>query len=79
MEPVEAALARIQARTLAISIDSDVLFPPPEQELIARHIPGARYARIDSTYGHDGFLIEGDALTVTIAPFIAPPQRATAS
>jgi homoserine O-acetyltransferase len=63
---VAAALARVQARTLVLGISSDVLFPPSEQQLLARHIPGAMYAEMDSPYGHDGFLIE----TAQIAHFL---------
>ncbi|MBG8552996.1 homoserine O-acetyltransferase family protein [Hymenobacter guriensis] len=56
-------LAGIQARTLVVSISSDVLFPPAEQRLLARHIPGAMYAEMESGFGHDGFLIETAQIT----------------
>ena len=52
------ALAQIKARTLVVGIRSDILFPPSEQQFLARHIPHAVYEEIDSLYGHDGFLIE---------------------
>lgn len=52
------ALEQIKARTLVVGIRSDVLFPPTEQQFLARHIPDAVYEEIDSLYGHDGFLIE---------------------
>ena len=52
------ALAQIKARTLVVGIRSDLLFPPTEQQFLARHIPEAVYEEIDSLYGHDGFLIE---------------------
>lgn len=60
---VATALGRIQARTLVIGISSDVLFPPAEQQVLARHIRGATYAEMDSAYGHDGFLIETAQIT----------------
>ncbi|GAA4382629.1 homoserine O-acetyltransferase MetX [Hymenobacter koreensis] len=63
---VEAALARVQARTLVLGITSDVLFPVSEQQELARLIPGAMYAEMESPYGHDGFLIE----TAQIAHFL---------
>ncbi|GAA4014212.1 homoserine O-acetyltransferase [Hymenobacter fastidiosus] len=66
---VEAALRRIQARTLVIGISSDVLFPPAEQQLLARHIPGAQYAEMDSGFGHDGFLIETAQITHLLERF----------
>lgn len=63
---VKDALAQVKAKTLAVGISSDILFPPSEQKLIAEHIPGAVYAEIDSLYGHDGFLIETDTITKLI-------------
>ncbi|MDP4711394.1 MAG: homoserine O-acetyltransferase [Saprospiraceae bacterium] len=55
---LEAALQRVKANTLAISIGSDLLFPAAEQLFIAEHIKGASYANVDSIFGHDGFLTE---------------------
>jgi homoserine O-acetyltransferase len=55
---VESALSKIRAKTLVVGITSDVLFPIREQVRIAKYIPNANLATINSTYGHDGFLIE---------------------
>lgn len=63
---VKDALAQVKAKTLAVGISSDILFPPSEQKLITQHIPGATYAEIDSLYGHDGFLIETETITKLI-------------
>ncbi len=63
---VVKALSGIKARCLVIGITSDILFPPEEQSFIASHIPGAVYKEIDSTYGHDGFLIEFEAMATAI-------------
>lgn len=60
------AMAEVKAKTLVIGITSDILFPPVEQRKIAELIPGSSYREIDSTYGHDGFLIEFEAMTQTI-------------
>jgi homoserine O-acetyltransferase len=60
---LRTALGRIRARTLVLGITSDVLFPPPEQQLLARYIQGAMYAEMDSKFGHDGFLIETTQIT----------------
>ncbi len=57
------ALGQIRSRTLVVGIRSDLLFPPAEQQFLARHIPNAVYEEIDSLYGHDGFLIEFRPLT----------------
>ncbi|ROS61993.1 homoserine O-acetyltransferase [Frigoribacterium sp. PhB160] len=63
---VESALARVTARTLVLGIDSDRLFPVPDQRAIARLVPNGiddgEAAVIASEYGHDGFLIEDDAV-----------------
>ncbi len=67
---VEFALQRIRAKTLVIGIQSDVLFPVEEQVFLANNIPGARLDIIDSLYGHDGFLIENEAIANLIRSFL---------
>ena len=72
---IEAALARVTAATLVLSIDSDRLFPVPDQERIAAgirtSITGARPLVITSDFGHDGFLIEGERVGAAIARLLA--------
>ncbi|WP_345270227.1 homoserine O-acetyltransferase family protein [Nibrella viscosa] len=65
------ALGQIKARTLSVGIKSDILFPPSEQQFLARHIPDAVYQEIDSLYGHDGFLIEFKPLSQIIRKWMA--------
>jgi homoserine O-acetyltransferase len=64
---VAAALARVTARALVLGIDSDRLFPVDGQREIAAgistNIDGDEPAVISSDYGHDGFLIEFDAVS----------------
>lgn len=67
---VKKALKKIKAKTLVISIDTDVLFPPLEQKLITKHIKKAKYKIVKSNYGHDGFLIEYDQLAKIIGKFL---------
>jgi homoserine O-acetyltransferase len=67
---IEVTLAEIKANTLVIGIQNDVLFPVTEQEFLAQHIPGASYHMVHSDYGHDGFLIETNALTSLISTFL---------
>ena len=67
---VTEALAFVKANTLVIGIDNDVLFPLAEQEFLAKNIPGAEFQSLKSAYGHDGFLIETDALTNVIGNFL---------
>lgn len=57
-ESVEKALGRISAKTLTISINSDLLFPVEEQIFIAQSIKNAEHKVFSSIYGHDGFLVE---------------------
>ena len=64
-----AAMQQIKATTLVISISSDILFPPSEQQFLAATIPGAAYKSIESIYGHDGFLLEFDQITTVIRNF----------
>lgn len=66
----EEALSDIRAEALVIAVDSDILFPPSEQQFIADHIPGARYHEISSHFGHDGFLIEVEAIQKILEPFL---------
>ncbi|MCL4123769.1 UNVERIFIED_CONTAM: hypothetical protein GTU68_061524 [Idotea baltica] len=58
----EKALKQITAKTITISISTDILFPPEESAFIAQHIPNAQSFEIDSLYGHDGFLLEHDKI-----------------
>jgi homoserine O-acetyltransferase len=55
---IAAVLRHIPQRTLVMAITSDILCPPKEQQFIAEHLPNATYIEIDSSYGHDGFLVE---------------------
>lgn len=65
---VELSLSQITAKTLAIGIETDLLFPVSEQERIATHIPNARLEVIGSVFGHDGFLIESETIEKLVLP-----------
>ena len=58
---VEAALARVTARALVAGVDSDRLYPLALQQQVAEAL-GVPLQVIASPYGHDGFLIEVDAV-----------------
>ena len=60
---LESVLNGIRTKTLVMGITSDLLCPVQELQFLARNIPGARFAAIDSLYGHDGFLVETEAIT----------------
>ncbi|HVZ26099.1 MAG TPA: homoserine O-acetyltransferase [Sediminibacterium sp.] len=51
-------LRTIRQPTLIIGIRSDILCPLAEQQFLADHIPDTCFWEIDSSYGHDGFIIE---------------------
>jgi homoserine O-acetyltransferase len=68
---VAVALASIRARTLVLGITSDVLFPLSEQHTIAQGIAGAVYGELDSSFGHDGFLLETAKITQALEVFYA--------
>jgi homoserine O-acetyltransferase/O-succinyltransferase len=64
------ALSRVRARCLVLNIDSDCLFPPESGRRLAALLPDAEYVQISSAFGHDGFLIEFDALAVILKDWI---------
>ena len=59
---MEDVLKSIKIKTTIIGISSDMLCPVAEQKFMAKHIPNAVFTEIDSPYGHDGFLIEGEMI-----------------
>lgn len=67
---INDALKSIKANTLVIGIENDFLFPICEQKYLADHIDNASFKELKSAYGHDGFLIETDALISIIGSFI---------
>lgn len=67
---MQQALGRINCPTLVIGLTTDIIFTPAEMRSLASMIPGARYAEIDSPFGHDGFLVEADQLNDLLKPFI---------
>jgi homoserine O-acetyltransferase len=64
-----AVLKRITQPALVVSVSSDALYPPCEQAFLAQHMPNSCYKILDSVHGHDGFLIETEALGELIAGF----------
>jgi homoserine O-acetyltransferase len=69
-QSITDALAQIRSNTLVIGIENDLLFPISEQQYLAEHIKDAEFYSVKSAYGHDGFLIETDALTSIISNFL---------
>ena len=63
-------LETIQQPTLIIGINSDILCPLDEQAFMAKHMINAELYAIDSTYGHDGFIIETQKITTLLKDWI---------
>ena len=67
---IDSLLKSLEMPVLSVSISTDILFPPQEMKDIADKIPNARYAEINSRFGHDGFLVEHEALNTIINEFL---------
>lgn len=65
-ETLQQILASVRVNTLCIGISSDQLFPLAEQRFLSDNIPNARLEIIESSKGHDAFLIEGNLISQLI-------------
>jgi homoserine O-acetyltransferase len=70
---LEPVLNGITQRTLIIGISSDILCPLIEQKFIANNLPDATLVEIDSTYGHDGFMVESKIISQHLAEWLGNP------
>jgi homoserine O-acetyltransferase len=72
--PLQDVLKGIKARALVIAFKSDWLYPAYQSKEIVKacKLSGmeATYCEIDSTYGHDAFLLEIDEETHLISHFL---------
>ena len=72
---VLSALRRIKSKVLLIGISSDLLFPPVEVRGLAVELRragvDATYRQLQSTFGHDAFLLEFAQLSQIIGEFLA--------
>jgi len=72
---IASALARVQATSLVLGIDSDRLFPVEGQAVIAAHLPrsihGTEPVVLSSSFGHDAFLIEEEAVGTWLARLLS--------
>ena len=71
---VDAAISRIKSPALVMSISSDMLYPPYQQErlrdLLVANGSRCGFYEIDSPDGHDGFLIELQQIGSLLEGFI---------
>jgi homoserine O-acetyltransferase len=70
-----SALARVEATSLVLGIDSDRLFPVEGQRMIARHLPRSLHGTdpvvLSSSFGHDAFLIEEAAVGAQLSDLLS--------
>ena len=67
-------LRSVEQPALVVSVSTDALYPPEEQQLLFEHLPSARYEVLECAHGHDGFLIETERLGEMIARFRSANQ-----
>ncbi len=76
---VANALRRVRVPTLNVSISSDTLYPCHQQErthdLLVEAGAPSRHVTIDSPHGHDGFLIEADAVGAVLSEFLTMVEK----
>lgn len=66
---LELALKSISSRVLVVGVSSDLLFLPEESRLLSTHLTHGIYREIQSTVGHDAFLIEFGQLVTFLKQF----------
>ncbi len=76
---IDVAMRRVRVPCLVMSISSDNLYPPHQQQLLrdvlaAQGTP-CQYVTIDSPDGHDGFLLETDQVGLPLAAFLAEVEK----
>lgn len=67
---VEEALALVCAKTLVVGIDSDRMFDVDQNWQIAAGIADAEFHVLHSEHGHDGFLVEEEAVGELVGKFL---------
>lgn len=76
---LDAAMARVQARTLLISFSSDWLYPTSDSRAIAdaltRQGRPVEHVELPTSAGHDAFLIDADAQRPFITGFLDEVAR----
>ncbi len=62
-------LKKVDIPVAVIGIDTDILYPPEEQQELASIIPNAFYYEVKSPHGHDAFLIEFEQMNKFLGSF----------
>ncbi|HEV2112394.1 MAG TPA: homoserine O-acetyltransferase [Gammaproteobacteria bacterium] len=76
---ISRALSAIRVPLLVIGSTTDVLYTPDEQRELAWHVPGAELAWLESSHGHDAFLIDTERLDTLLSDFRRRRQPAARS
>ena len=71
-------LGALQLPVLVVGIDSDQLYPPVEQQELARFLPAGVYHELKTPYGHDAFLIEFEQMNAIFSTFLTHLKKAEA-
>lgn len=66
----EKVLKKFRQKTLIMGIATDILCPLHEQEFLAQHIPGSTLVKINSPYGHDGFITESEHISKALSDWL---------
>ena len=76
---MQRAVARITVPVLTTSISSDALYPPRQQtelrDLVVAADGDCRYVLVESPHGHDGFLVETEAVSAALAEFLEDVEK----
>ena len=67
---LETVLQEIDQKTLLVGVTSDILCPVEEQLFMVAHLPDAELVEIDSAYGHDGFMVEGEKIATLLGEWL---------
>jgi homoserine O-acetyltransferase len=71
---LERAVSNLRASVLLLSFSSDWLYPPRDAEALRAALAAAgkdvEHVELDTTYGHDSFLLEEARQTPTIRAFL---------
>ena len=70
-DSIQKVLKTIKTPSVVIGIKTDFLCPVQEQIELAENLGNGKYYEIDSPFGHDGFLIEGEKINDILTPFAA--------
>lgn len=79
---LEAAVERFRCRTLLLSFSSDWLYPTSDSQRLAAALEARRksvvHLEIETTYGHDSFLLEAGRMTPIVRKFLNAEEERNA-